>query len=99
MMEGAPSLRKFARCSIQNHANSISCKGYVRFDSLENTCNEFCKKMGYTCYEAYKETDNDASCLVEKDNEIECSWPPNDDFVCGCEKGKDIIVRKSIHYS
>ena len=98
-MRGAHSISNFVRCSEPDNDNTVSCKGYVRFSSAENTCYDFCKNLGYTCYEAYKEKYNDASCLIRNEKKLDCFGPPNDDFVCGCKKGKHIIVRICLTYN
>ena len=78
---------KFIQCSNRNNDNPNSCKAYIDLDGIDTTCGAFCENLGYVCYEAYKEVEEDESCVARTGESLNCNGPENDDFVCGCEKG------------
>ena len=92
-------LWKWVECDDPNNDNPSSCKGWLRTrnSSLYN-CDAFCKSLGpgYACYEAYKEEQPSSNCDVREENEMGCSGPNNDDYICGCERlrGSFIPVSK-----
>ena len=80
---------EFIKCSNRNNKNPESCKAYIKHGDIDTTCDALCENLGYTCYEAYKEEDEDEFCVARISESMNCNGPQNNDFVCGCEKGID----------
>jgi len=85
-MMDSPSIKEWIQCNEFGNDNPNSCKAYLktRDTSLFN-CDAFCASLGYVCYEAYKEAHEDSNCGVRSGQEMSCSGPDSNDYVCGCE--------------
>ena len=67
-MRSVGSLEEFVRCDDRNNDNPNSCKAYLKTtEERLYTCDQFCKDLRYTCYEAYKEALEGATCPFEKE--------------------------------
>jgi hypothetical protein len=77
----------FIKCLSRNNDNPNSCKAYIAHGDIDTTCDALCKHLGYTCYVAYKEVEENELCVARTGESMNCYGPENNDFVCGCEKG------------
>ena len=86
-MRSVGSLEEFVRCDDRNNDNPNSCKAYLKTtEERLYTCDQFCKDLHYTCYEAYKEESEEATCPIREGNTLGCNGPKNNDYICGCEE-------------
>ena len=88
------SISEWVECDDFNNDNPNSCKAWFRIEdsSLQN-CDAFCNSLGYQCYEAYKEASETSECSVRDENEVSCSGPNDDDYVCGCQLVSSNIIQ------
>ena len=86
-MRSVASLEEFVQCDDRNNDNPNSCKAYFKTkEERLYTCDQFCKDLHYTCYEAYKEESEEATCPIREGNTLGCNGPKNNDYICGCEE-------------
>ena len=85
-MSQSLAISEWVQCDDFNNDNPKACKGWLRTpDRSVYNCDAFCASIGYVCYEAYKEDEQTSACSVRAGNEVSCSGPDDDDYVCGCE--------------
>jgi len=84
VMQNNGGVTNWIECN--GNASPNRCKGYLRTNNNKHyTCNQFCASLGFTCYEAYKESQENAQCPKRNDHPLTCEGPSNDDYICGCE--------------